>query len=436
MAKKFANTPSKRLLKMAGMGMRVAGKVGGHKIRETVSGNVDANKRSELYGEIGDEVLRTLGEMKGAAMKVGQIASQLRHIFPEEISERLAELQKNSPPMPYQQIEKQLQQELGFLPHQLFKKFDTTPFAAASIGQVHRALTHDDLEVVVKVQYPGVAESCHSDLLQLKRVFSLSGLVKVDKKALDEVFFEIEQNLLSELDYEQEAKNLNAFAEFHRDEKNIVIPKVLEDFSSKAVLTLAYEAGDSLSELQSKKYSQQQVNELAQTLVTAIIKEVLFFDAAHADPHPGNFAFRKNGQVVIYDYGSVASMKEVVIDRYIDLAEACLQDRFEDIDALLIDLGVRDEAKAALDAEVYMRWFEVFFKPLLEETYFDKLLGQLKERVGEHMDEFMAVRERFKPCADTIFLNRVLGGHLLNLAQMQADFDIKPLVLEQLFEPE
>ena len=175
---------------------------------------------------------------------------------------------------------------------------------------------------------------------------------------------------------------------------------------------------------------------MAKTLVTAIIKEVLFFDAAHADPHPGNFAFRENGQVVIYDYGSVASMKDLVIDSYIELAQACLDNRFEDIDQLLIDLGVRDESKPALDKRVYLRWFEAFFKPLLDETHFDSLLALFKDRLAEHMEEFMSVREQFKPCADTIFLNRVLGGHLLNLAEVQADFDIKPLLLQQLFEQE
>lgn len=436
MPKKFANTPAKRFMKLAGMGVKVAGKVGSNKVREKLTGDVNEEKRSELYQDIGDEILRTLGEMKGAAMKVGQIASQLRHIFPPELSQRLAELQKNSPPMPYEVIAKQIKQELNFLPEQLFKTFDEEPFAAASIGQVHRALTHDGQDIVVKVQYPGVAQSCRSDLVQLKRLFSLSGLVKVDKQALDEVFVEIENNLIKELDYQQEADNLIAFKKFHQEESNIVIPGVLEDFSSKGVLTLVYEPGDSLSELKEKGYSQEEINHLAQSLVTAILKEVLFFDAAHADPHPGNFAFRKNGQVVIYDYGSVASMKEMVIDSYINLAEACLENRFEDIDGLLIDLGVRDDDKEALDAEVYLGWFEAFFKPLLSETYFDQLLALFKDKLQDHMDEFMSVRERFKPCADTIFINRVLGGHLLNLAEMQADFDIKPLVLEQLFEQE
>lgn len=435
MPKKFADTPSKRLFKIAGMGARVAGKVGSSRLRESFSGRDNAS-RAELYEAVGDDLLATLGEMKGAAMKVGQIASQLRHLFPEEISKKLAELQKNSPPMPIKVIRKQFQKALGFLPEQLFASFDEKPFAAASIGQVHRARLRDGSEVIVKIQYPGVAKSCHSDLLHLKRIFSLSGLLKVDKKALDEVFAEVEENLLRELDYRQEAKNLKRFAAFHAPNKNVVIPKVFDDFSAEEVLTLSYEPGDHADELKAKNYPQSLINALGETLILAIASEALELGEAHGDPHPGNFGFRPDGTVVIYDYGAVAKIRYSVIDQYIDIVEAALAGEFEKIDALFIRLGLRVEGAPEVASETYQRWHEKFTVAVLEQNNFEQLMLQLKQGIEQEMPNFMALRQAFKPCANTIFINRIAAGHLLNLAQMGAKFDIKPLVLELLFDDE
>jgi predicted unusual protein kinase regulating ubiquinone biosynthesis (AarF/ABC1/UbiB family) len=434
MPKKFPDTPTKRFMKIAGMGVRVAGKVGSQKIKEGFSGKATDDSRSQLYSAIGDDVLATLGEMKGAAMKVGQIASQLRHLFPDEISEKLAQLQKNSPPMPLKVIRKQFQNELGFLPEQLFASFDEKPFAAASIGQVHRAVTRAGEQVIVKVQYPGVAKSCRSDLQHLKRIFSFSGLLNVDKVALDEVFDEVERNLMCELDYLQESENLTTFADFHRHNSHIVIPKVFPDFSSAAVLTLAFEPGDSIDELQHKNYSQEAINAVAKTLIAAIAKEIIELGRAHADPHPGNFAFRPNGQVVVYDYGAVAAIKDTVIDQYIDIVETALADDFDLLDAKFIQLGLRDARMPAVDAAIYKRWHEKFTMLVATEPHFDTLMAQVKVAVEDEMPLILELRQHFKPCADTIFINRIASGHLLNLAQMGANFDIKPLILSQLFE--
>lgn len=433
MPKKFADTPSKRLFKIAGMGARVASKVGSNRLRESFSGR-DEQSRSAMYQAVGEDLLATLGEMKGAAMKVGQIASQLRHLFPEEIASKLAELQKNSPPMPIKVIRQQFQKNLGFLPEQLFASFDEKPFAAASIGQVHRGKLRDGTDVIVKIQYPGVAKSCHSDLLHLKRVFTLSGLLKVDKQALEEVFAEVEENLLKELDYRQEAFHLKRFAAFHAPNKQVVVPKVFDDFSSEQVLTLSYEPGDHASELKTLGYSQALINQLGQTLILAIATEALQLGEAHGDPHPGNFGFRKDGSVVIYDYGAVAKIRFAVIDQYIDIVETALAGDFLALDDLFVALGLRVATEPPVAAATYQRWHEKFTKAVLEQQNFEQLMLQLKQAIEQEMPNFMALRQSFKPCANTIFINRIAAGHLLNLAQMGAEFDIKPMVLALLFD--
>lgn len=434
MADKFANTPTKRFLKLTGMGAKVAGKYA--KTRLTSSFSSDEKKQqaySAMYGEMGQQVLQTLGEMKGAAMKAGQIASQMKHFFPPEFADEIAKLQQHSQPMAYELIASQIQAELGFRPEKLFKSFEKKPFAAASIGQVHKAVMHDGRTVVIKVQYPGVYDSCRSDLIQLKRLFSLSGLLKVDKQALDEVFSEIETKLLEELDYQTEAENLREFRAFHAGFPEIVIPEVIDQFTSERVLSLSYEPGDGIDELNRKGYSTEMKNRLAVTLVEAMLREVLEHQRVHADPHPGNFAFRPDGSVIIYDYGCVADMQDVVIDHYIDMAEACLNGQFERIDRMMLELGVRNPEEAAVAPEQYRAWYEDLVLPALEEDNAGRAITRIQAGVKKHMESFMAMRGVFQPCAATIYLNRVIGGHFLNLAQMDVNVDLKPVFRRHVF---
>ncbi|CAA0079896.1 putative protein [BD1-7 clade bacterium] len=437
MAKKFADTPAKRFLKLTGLGVKVASQYGKTRIKTALSSDDAQNQETmaTLYGQMGEDVLQTLGEMKGAAMKVGQIASQMKHLLPDEFAEQIAKLQKESPPMPFEVIEQQIQQSFGFSPDQLFASFEHTPFAAASIGQVHRATTREGDDVIVKIQYPGVKQSCKSDLVQLKRLFSLGGLIKTDKAALDQVFKEIQIHLMEELDYEHEADNLREFAKVHADDPKIVIPSVIEAYSNEYVLTLSYEPGVAMADLHDH-FDQPTINEFAATLITAMLREILYHERAHCDPHPGNFAFRENGQVIIYDYGCVADISDLVVDHYIDIVDAALAGNFTSIDDSLINLGFRQPEADAVEEEVYQRWFDTFITPLLEESSASRAIERVQSQITAHIPEFHRYRTQFRPCADTMFLNRVLSGHFLNLAQMKVDMDMKPLIKSMLFEDE
>ncbi len=428
---RFADTPTKRLLKLSGMSAKVSGKVIRHKVSSALG---QAPDNDDLYSEVGEELVRGLGELKGAAMKVGQIASQLSHLLPDALADQLSQLQTYAEPMPYVVIEQQIRQSLGFTPEQLFKSFNKEPFAAASIGQVYRAVTHRGQEVVVKVQYPGVRRSCQSDLIQLKRLFKLSGLLKIDQESLNEVFDEIEKGLMDELDYSAEAKSITEFAQFHENNPNIIIPHVISDLSSEQVLTLSYEPGGKLEDILKPPYTQELRNRLAYNLMDAVLQEVLVYKKAHADPHPGNFAFRSNGQVVIYDYGLSADMSDLIIDKYLDLYEIAIDGEFERVDQILCDLKVRDESMSPIDPEIYRDWYESFFRPIFDNTDMPSILDELQRQVESHMSQFQSLRGEFKPCAETIFINRIMGGHLLNLSQMQIDIDLRPLFSSYLYE--
>src|SRR5690606_8162451 len=157
----------------------------------------------------------TLGELKGAVMKVGQVASQTQDFLPKEFSRALQRLQKEAPPMDFDVISKQIEDELGASHKSLFATFDEEPYGAASIGQVHRATTREGEDVIVKVQYPGVGGSVDSDLKQLRLALKLGGLLKMPKASVDQLFAEIRVRLIEELDYENEARNIELFRGFH-----------------------------------------------------------------------------------------------------------------------------------------------------------------------------------------------------------------------------
>ena len=181
--KSHASTPAKRFMRLAGMTASITGKVMSNSMKSLVgSAEQKAEARSDMYHEIGKQIANTLGEMKGAVMKVGQIASQYQDIFPPEIAAAMSKLQKEAPPMPFNIIEQQIIRELGVKPHEKFLEFDEKPFAAASIGQVHRAKLPTGEDVIVKVQYPGVEECCESDLKHLRMALKLAGVIKINKE--------------------------------------------------------------------------------------------------------------------------------------------------------------------------------------------------------------------------------------------------------------
>lgn len=245
---KTARTPGRRFMKLASMTASIATKTVSNSIKNLTADEEQKNAaRSQLFQDIGIQIADTLGEMKGAVMKVGQIASQYKDIFPPEVAKAISKLQRQAPAMPFAEIKAQVEKELGKPLDKIFKHFDETPFAAASIGQVHKAILPNGEQVVVKVQYPGVDEACESDLKQVRLALRLMGVLKIDRKLQDRLFQEIQESLDNELNYQIEAQNLEVARTFHAalDDK-IIIPQVFKDYSSRHILTLSLEQGENI----------------------------------------------------------------------------------------------------------------------------------------------------------------------------------------------
>lgn len=425
------NSAGRRFMKLAGMTASIATKTVGHSIKNlTADDEQKLAARSALLQDIGIKIADTLGEMKGAAMKVGQIASQYKDVFPPEVQHAIAKLQRQAPAMPFAQIKAQIEHELKQPIDQIFKHIEPTPFAAASIGQVHRAVLLNGESVVVKVQYPGVDESCESDLKQIRLALRLMGVLKIDRHLQDQIFNEIRDSLSTELNYEIEAQNLDVFRTFHAalDEK-IIIPRVYQAYSTRRILTLSQESGDSIET--ASTWSQELRNTLGKRLFQAIGQEVFYLKRFHCDPHPGNLAFRPDGSVIIYDYGGVKNLSPELVEQFKQLIHAT---RRYDIDTLengLRSLNVRTQ-QGDVPADFYRQWIDILMRPL--EGEYDFAQNSAHHDAVKLARQSLKYWDAFQPSPDTLMLNRTISGHYWNLIHLKVKDNFKPL-FEQIVPP-
>ncbi|MDQ1403117.1 MAG: hypothetical protein QOG03_1433, partial [Actinomycetota bacterium] len=257
---------------------------------------------AELEMKAAAQVTEALGNMKGALMKLGQMASYLDDGLPEPMRQALAQLQQDAPPMSGDLAAGVIETELGLPPEKVFAEWDPSPIAAASIGQVHRALTHDGRAVAVKVQYPGVDQAILADLDNSDVIINLMGMMLpgFDAKPL---VAELRERLTEELDYRQEALNQQLFRDFYRDHPFIHIPDVLPELSTKRVLTTELVDGARFSELES--WSQGEKDLAAETIYRFVFRSIYRMRAFNGDPHPGNYLFHGGGKVTFLDFGLV-----------------------------------------------------------------------------------------------------------------------------------
>jgi predicted unusual protein kinase regulating ubiquinone biosynthesis (AarF/ABC1/UbiB family) len=417
-------TKGRRFLKLAGMTASVAGNYARAQLKTAFRSAEDKIREKAAAHQIsGERIAETLGELKGAVMKVGQMASIANDILPQEIATALRTLQKEAPPMPYEVIADQIKAELGSLPELLFKSFDHKPFAAASIGQVHRAVTDDGREVVVKVQYPGVDESCDSDLAHLKLALRAGGIVRLHKEAFNELFEELRTRVHEELDYTIEADSVRLFRNFHRQHSFLVVPDVVGERSSKRVLTLTYEPGDHLNELDDARYTPEVRAKIGENLFKMLASELIELGAIHADPNPANFAFRPDGTIVIYDFGCVKKPPKQIVRSYFTTIKAAIDGDWKGVEQGLIELGARNLDGPAIDpATFYPPWRDALFEPFMTHTPFDYGSARLHEGVMKLLPQALSKILAFKPPRDVVYIDRAVVGHYGNLRHLRARF--------------
>lgn len=420
-------------MKLAGMTASIAGKAAKNSLRHLSS---DEEKRlqarSELMQDVGIQIAETLGEMKGAVMKVGQIASQYKDVFPPEVATALEKLRKDAPPMPYAQIRAQIERELKAPVDLLFTMFEETPFAAASIGQVHRAILPSGQKVVVKVQYPDVDENCDSDLKQVRMALKIAGVLNMSKQLQEQLFNEIRQSLHDELDYVKEAHNLQVFGAFHTDDQGLIIPKVINSHSTRRVLTLTEEIGETLTV--AATWNNEIKQKIAKRLFHFTAGQLFGLYRMHCDPHPGNFAFRHDGSVVAYDFGGIRSYSHSEVQLFRRFAQHAVKGDVTALEQDLIALDIRREDDKNVPGEFYEKWLAIGMKPLsiapYQEGAFDFGSSQVHHEAISQMRTSLKYFGQFQPSATTMMLDRTVSGQYWNLVNLGVEIDLSPLVAE------
>jgi len=318
------------------------------------------------------QIAERLGNMKGALMKLGQMASYLDHGLPEPLRLALSELQANAPPMASELAEEVIASEFAKPVSELFVEWDPEPIAAASIGQVHRAIIIDPLTghqraVAVKVQYPGVAEAIAADL---KNANLLGTLFAFGFKSFnpEELVAEIKERLSEELDYTLEARNQIAFGDYYRDHPFIHIPDVVEHLSTRRVLTTELVTGITWAELLT--LPQDDRNFAGEAIFRFVFRSLYRFHAFNGDPHPGNYIFHhdENGvhKVTFLDYGLVKHFTPSETQVFQDMISAAVINHDNAEFRKVIEGAGLLQLDAPVDTDVAGEYFSHFYAPVRE----------------------------------------------------------------------
>jgi predicted unusual protein kinase regulating ubiquinone biosynthesis (AarF/ABC1/UbiB family) len=327
--------------RLAGQTGKSAGRFLGTRVRSFMSPDRAQEFLDGFHQRTAQQLVEMLGEMKGAAMKLGQLASFYEFAAPGDYlstyKDALTMLQNSAPPMDPEASKQVIKEEFGESPSELFAEFEDEPVAAASIGQVHRARLHTGEQVAVKVQYPGVDRAIHADLKNLSAMTKLSVAIapNLDPK---EVTQEVRDRVLEELDYRREANNQARFARLFNKHPYIVVPQVYKEYCKTRVITQEFIDGKPF--LSALEWSQEEKNRLAEVLFRFFYGGLNRFLLFSADPHPGNYLVLEDGRVAFLDFGLVRAIDPGTLGLLIELTESMIADDHERGREALEGLGI------------------------------------------------------------------------------------------------
>ncbi|GAA4592884.1 putative unusual protein kinase regulating ubiquinone biosynthesis (AarF/ABC1/UbiB family) [Actinoplanes octamycinicus] len=387
---------------------------------------------ADIQQRTAEQLFSVLGQLKGGAMKFGQALSVFEAALPEEMAgpyrQALTKLQEAAPPMPVASVHKALAEQLGPDWRDSFAEFDDSPAAAASIGQVHRAVWKlpparrngkpQLLPVAVKVQYPGAGEALVADLKQLSR---LAGMFKIIQPGIDvkPLLAELHERVVEELDYEMEAATQRAFAEAYADDEDIFVPRVVA--SAPRVLVTEWVEGTPLAAVIADG-TEAERNEAGRLMAILHFSAPAMAGLLHADPHPGNFRILPDGRLGVIDFGAVARLPEghpEPIGRLVRLAL--------DGDAEAVADGLRDEGfirpDEPIDAEAVLGFLRPMIEPVAVERFrFTRawLRGEAARLANPRSPAYQLGRKLNLP-PSYLLIHRVTLGSIGVLCQLEAE---------------
>ncbi len=424
MAKKIPTTILGRTASLLGSASKIVGREIAATISETFKDRPEF-KKAQTRVKQAQDLVESLSHLKGAAMKVGQLLSlEMSDLLPPDVVEVLRTLHDNATFLPAPEVVKILRRELGPEKLKHIKNLSPEPIAAASIGQVHRAQIHGQ-EVVLKVQYPGVAESIDTDIAMLKKLINSILTLRGRKISFDSVFAELAEGLKIETDYGQEADAIGKYASVFADYPQYIIPKTVPDFCTKKVLTLSYEEGDKLNLWIKRPWGDAVKDRFAGRVLDLLLHEFFTFGLVQTDPNYGNFLVRDDGdKLVLLDFGAVREYPQKFrTDLYSLLACAITCDR-DKISARAIELGFLDPRESVATKDLFFTLMELIASMFKDENQPFSFASEVYlKNIRETSMEFANQVQFTSPAHQIIFLNRKLGGmyHLLKDANCKVD---------------
>jgi predicted unusual protein kinase regulating ubiquinone biosynthesis (AarF/ABC1/UbiB family) len=272
-----------------------------------------SGRRQVLRRHHAKRVRQELQTLRGPMMKLGQALSMQTHALGPELIEELSALQMHAPPMHPALMRAQFKSAFGKYPEAVFRSFDSEPFAAASLGQVHWAVTQQGEEVAVKIQYPAMREAIESDFQALR---TAGFAARLTGHLQESVIRETQRGILEETDYSREARNIEHFRKALAPLKFVRIPKVFHELSSDQVLTMSRVSGLRLHDFLKTNPSQEIRDRLGEGLTRLFFFQLFCVKALHADPHPGNYLLNSDGTIGLIDFGCVKFLKPEVVRCY------------------------------------------------------------------------------------------------------------------------
>lgn len=416
-----------RTARLASLPLGIAGRatVG---LGKRITGRSGQEVTAELQARTAQQLFTVLGELKGGAMKVGQALSVFEAALPEDSAapyrQALTQLQEAAPPMPAETVHRVLDEQFGRRWPERFSSFEDEPAAAASIGQVHRAVWADGRHVAVKLQYPGAGTALMADFAQLSRLARLFGRLSPGLE-IKPLLAELEQRVLEELDYSLEADAQRAFAAAYDGDAQIAVPRVVAS-APKAMISEWIE-GTPLSTVIASGTADQR--DRAGTLMA-----LLHFSAParaamlHADPHPGNFRLLDDGRLGVVDFGAVARLPGGSPEPLGQMIKSVLDGDGERLVAIMQEQGFITPAHDVAPEQV-MDYFGPIVEPLRTETFaFSRQwMREQANRIGDPRGQEARVGRLFNLPPSYLLIHRVTLGSIGVLCQLGARAPFRPL---------
>lgn len=417
-----------RFLRFGGIASGIAGSVAAGGLRALANGQKPDLARSLLTPANTVRLTDGLSDLRGAALKLGQMLSMdTGLVLPPELTEILARMRKDARHMPPKQLQSVLNAEWGPGWYGRFARFDLRPFAAASIGQVHRARTHDGQDLAIKVQYPGIRASIDSDVDNIATLLRLPGVLP-RRLELSPLLTEAKRQLHTEADYDAEAQNLAMFGRVLHGSDTFALPSLHPALCTPQVLAMTYLDSVPLDSLVAAPQALR--DHVAKALIDLVLREIFEFGAMQTDPNLANYRYDpETGRVVLLDFGAVQSMAPNLVADFRTLAQAALDGGADATRDAMLRMGYFSTVTARHHQDLLLRMFMVAMGPVRQHSPFDFGTSDVLEQLRDMGLAIGTDRElAHVPPPATLFVHRKIGGMYMMAAKLRARISLRPMV--------